>query len=198
MVLRVWGDCQLGILNREMGVGLGLDWVKDGFGQKKERLASAAICKIGGVTDEEEVPGVQKFRPETRDDKSGQNSHKQGVGFRKVKDCFVCKSTNYLIKDCNFHDKKSQESNLKNVVNTGKREGKPVWDKTKRVNHQNFSKYPHLSKTFIPSWVLTRTRFVSTARPSVSTARPVSTTRPSINISRPSYASRSIYPRMDN
>ncbi|GJZ91467.1 retrovirus-related pol polyprotein from transposon TNT 1-94, partial [Tanacetum coccineum] len=30
--------------------------------------------------DEEEVSGVQKVRPETRDDKSGQNSHKQGVG----------------------------------------------------------------------------------------------------------------------
>ncbi|GJT09294.1 ribonuclease H-like domain-containing protein [Tanacetum coccineum] len=34
--------------------------------------------------DEEEVFGVQKVRPETRDDKSGQNSHKQGVGFRKI------------------------------------------------------------------------------------------------------------------
>ncbi|GJV80773.1 putative ribonuclease H-like domain-containing protein [Tanacetum coccineum] len=60
--------------------------------------------------DEEEVFGVQKVRPETRDDKSGQNSHKQGVGFRKVKACFVCKSTDHLIKDCNFHDKKSQEA----------------------------------------------------------------------------------------
>ncbi|GJZ10299.1 hypothetical protein Tco_0545058 [Tanacetum coccineum] len=148
--------------------------------------------------DEEEVSGVQKVRPEnqtvkTRDEKSGQNSHKQGVGFRKVKACFVCKSTDHLIKDCNFHDKKSQESNLKNVVNTGKREGKPVWDNTKRVNHQNFSKYPHLSKTFVPSGVLTRTGFVSTARPSISTARPVSTARPSINTARPvSTASPSI------
>ncbi|GKF44221.1 hypothetical protein Tco_0130773, partial [Tanacetum coccineum] len=180
--------------------------------------------------DEEEVSGVQKVRPEnqtvkTRDEKSGQNSHKQGVGFRKVKACFVCKSTNHLIKDYNFHDKKIQESNLKNVVNTGKRDGKPVWDKTKRVNHQNFSKYPYLSKTFVPSGVLIRTGFVSTARPSisiarpsistaspsVSTTRPVSTARPSINtvrpistaspnisIARPCYASRSIYPRMDN
>ncbi|GJT20358.1 hypothetical protein Tco_0890295 [Tanacetum coccineum] len=159
-----------------------------------------------------EVSGVQKVRPETRDDKSGQNSHKQGVGFRKVKACFVCKSTDHLIKDCNFHDKKSQESNLKNVVNTGKREGKPVWDNTKRVNHQNFSKYPHLSKTFVPSGVLTRTGFVSTARPSistarpsVSTARPVCTVRPSVSIAKPNvstakpiYAARPIYLRMDN
>ncbi|GJV12647.1 hypothetical protein Tco_1354188 [Tanacetum coccineum] len=74
--------------------------------------------------DEEEVSRVQKVRHEnqtvnTKDDKSGQNSHKQGVGFRKVKVCFVCRSTEHLIKDYNFHDKKSQESNLKNVVNTG-------------------------------------------------------------------------------
>ncbi|GJU98947.1 ribonuclease H-like domain-containing protein [Tanacetum coccineum] len=73
------------------------------------------------------------------------------------------------------------------------KEGKPVWDNAKRVNHQNFSKYPHLSKTFVPSEVLTRTGFVSTARPSISTARPsisttrpVSTARPSINTARPS------------
>ncbi|GJR92412.1 retrovirus-related pol polyprotein from transposon TNT 1-94 [Tanacetum coccineum] len=137
--------------------------------------------------DEEEVNEVQTVRPETqtvktRDDKSGQNSQKQGISFRKVKACFVCKSTEHLIKDCNFHDKKSQEPKLKNVVNTGQREGKPVWDNTKRVNHQNFSKYPHLSKTFVPSGVLTRTGL---HRPSVSTARPV-------------YATRPIYPRMDN
>ncbi|GJS73028.1 ribonuclease H-like domain-containing protein [Tanacetum coccineum] len=163
--------------------------------------------------DEEEEYEVQTVRPETqtvktRDDKSGQNSKKQGISFRKVKACFVCKSTDHLIKDCNFHDKKSQEPKLKNVVNTGQREGKPVWDNTKRVNHQNFSKYPHLSKTFVPSGVLTRTglhrpsvstaRPVCTARPSVSTARPVCTARPSVSTARPVYATRPIYPRMDN
>ncbi|GJZ51926.1 ribonuclease H-like domain-containing protein [Tanacetum coccineum] len=165
--------------------------------------------------DEEEVSGVQKVRPETRDDKSGQNSHKQGVGFRKVKACFVCRLYGQL------DPRLSQEPKLKNVVNTGQREGKPVWDNTKRVNHQNFSKYPHLSKTFVPSGVLTRTglhrpsvstarpvctarpsvstaRPVCTARPSVSTARPVCTARPSVSTARPVYATRPIYPRMDN
>ncbi|GJW99051.1 eukaryotic peptide chain release factor subunit 1-3-like protein [Tanacetum coccineum] len=99
--------------------------------------------------DEEEVSGVQKVRPEnqivkTRDDKSGQNSHKQGVGFRKVKAYFVCRSTEHLIKDCNFHNKKSQESNLKNMVITGKKESKPVWDNTKRVNHTNTFQNTHI------------------------------------------------------
>ncbi|GJU58666.1 ribonuclease H-like domain-containing protein [Tanacetum coccineum] len=176
--------------------------------------------------DEEEVYEVQIVRPETqtvktRDDKSGRNSQKQGISFRKVKACFICKSTDHLIKDCNFHDKKSQEPKLKNVVNNGQRDGKPVWDNTKRVNHQNFSKYPHLSNIFVPLGVLTRTglhrpsvstarhvctarpsvstaRPVCTARPSVSTARPVCTARPSVSTARPVYATRPIYPRMDN
>ncbi|GJR80970.1 putative ribonuclease H-like domain-containing protein [Tanacetum coccineum] len=101
------------------------------------------------------------------------------------------------------------------MVNTGKREGKLVWDNSKRVNHPNFSKYPHLSKTFVPAGVSSRTglhrpsintaRSVCTTRPSINTTRPVSTVRPSISTARPSistvrpvYASRSIYPRMDN
>ncbi|GJT48515.1 ribonuclease H-like domain-containing protein [Tanacetum coccineum] len=75
--------------------------------------------------DEEEVNEVQTVRLETqtvktRDDKSGQNSQKQGINFRKVNAYFVCKSTKHLIKDCNFHDKKSQDPKLKNVVNTVK------------------------------------------------------------------------------
>ncbi|GKF16990.1 hypothetical protein Tco_0061908, partial [Tanacetum coccineum] len=76
----------------------------------------------------------------------------------------------------------SQEPKLKNVVNTGQRNGKPVWDNTKRVKHQTFSKYPHLSKTFVPSGVLTRTGLH----------------RPSVSIARPVYATRPIYLRMDN
>ncbi|GKE75529.1 hypothetical protein Tco_1537570 [Tanacetum coccineum] len=159
--------------------------------------------KPKSVNDEEEGYEMQTVRPETqtvktRDDKSGQTSKKQGIGFKKVKACFVCKSTDHLIKDYNFHDKKSQEPKLKNVVITGQREDKPVWDNTKMVNHQNFSKYPQLSKTFVPSGVLTRTGFVSTARPSISTARPVCIARPIISTARPVYATRPIYLRMDN
>ncbi|GJQ96646.1 putative ribonuclease H-like domain-containing protein [Tanacetum coccineum] len=117
-------------------------------------------------------------------DKSGQTSQKQGIGFKKVhkiKACFVCKSTGHLIKDCDFYDQKSPEPRVKNVVNTGKREVKPVWDYGKRVNHQNFSKnlkYPHPKRTFNPSAVLTRAGLVNTDRSNVSTARSISTVRP--------------------
>ncbi|GKA98510.1 putative ribonuclease H-like domain-containing protein [Tanacetum coccineum] len=62
-------------------------------------------------------------------DKSGQTSQKQGISFKKVhkiKACFVCKSTDHLIKECDFYDQKSPEPRVNYVVNTGKREVKPV------------------------------------------------------------------------
>ncbi|GJX95897.1 hypothetical protein Tco_0351695 [Tanacetum coccineum] len=71
----------------------------------------------------------------TQVDKIGQTSKKAGIGFKKITACFVCKSTDHLIKDYNFYDKKSPEPKLKNVVNTGQRVVKPVWDNAKRVNH---------------------------------------------------------------
>ncbi|GJU15075.1 ribonuclease H-like domain-containing protein, partial [Tanacetum coccineum] len=121
-------------------------------------------------------------------DKSGQTSQKQGIGFKKIhklKACFVCKSTDHLIKDCDFY--KSLEPRVKNVVNTRERVVKPVWDYGKRVNHQNFSKklkYPHAKRTFNPSAVLTRAGLVNTDRSNVSTARSISTVRP-VSTARP-------------
>ncbi|GJY29709.1 retrovirus-related pol polyprotein from transposon TNT 1-94 [Tanacetum coccineum] len=68
--------------------------------------------------------------------KSGQTSQNQGIGFKKVhkiKACFVYKSTSHLIKDYDFYDQKSPEPRVKNVVNTGKRVVKPLWDYGKRI-----------------------------------------------------------------
>ncbi|GJT24485.1 hypothetical protein Tco_0894422 [Tanacetum coccineum] len=124
----------------------------------------------------------------TQVDKIGQISPKEEIEFKKIKACFVYKSTDHLIKDCNFYAKKSSEPKLKIVVNIGQRVVKPVWDNAKRVNHQKFSnklKYPQVKRTFFPSRVLTRTCLVNPVRPNrkravhtVSIARPISTARP--------------------
>ncbi|GJT63740.1 ribonuclease H-like domain-containing protein [Tanacetum coccineum] len=52
----------------------------------------------------------------------------------KTQVCFVCKSTDHLIKDCDFYDKKSPEPKLKIVVNIGQSVVKPVCDNAKRGN----------------------------------------------------------------
>ncbi|GJR66251.1 hypothetical protein Tco_0012316 [Tanacetum coccineum] len=175
-------------------------------------------CNSDDGDDVSEVSPVKTNETQTAKtqvDKIGQTSKKAGIGFKKIKSCFVCKSTDHLIKDCDFYDKKSPEPKLKNVVNTGQRVVKPVWDNAKRVNHQKISNklnYPQEKRTFVPSGVLTRTGLVNPVRPNekravqtinttrhVSTARFVCTARPfALKIAQTSSAVRPIYPRMDN
>ncbi|GJX15343.1 hypothetical protein Tco_0216175 [Tanacetum coccineum] len=157
---------------------------------------------------------LSKSKTNDEDDVSEANT-KEGIGFKKIKACFVCKSTDHLIKDYDFYAKKSPEPKLKTMVNTGQRVVKPVWDNAKRVNHQIYSnklKYPQARRSFVPSGVLTRTGLVKPLRPNgkravhtVSTARPISTNRPvstarpfALKIAQTGSSIRPIYPRMDN
>ncbi|GKF02928.1 hypothetical protein Tco_0029851 [Tanacetum coccineum] len=161
--------------------------------------------------DEDDVFEVQTVSPvktnetqivKTRVDQIGQTFKKAGIGFKKIQACFICKSTDHLIKDYDFYDKRSPEPKLKNVVNTGPRVVKPVWDNAKRVNHQKISKYPHFRKTFVPSGVLTRTGLITPVKQNekravhkVCTARPVSTTRP-VSTARPVSTVRPFAPKI--
>ncbi|GKC28768.1 ribonuclease H-like domain-containing protein [Tanacetum coccineum] len=105
-------------------------------------------------------------------DYSGLMSKKLGLGYGFTKNaCFVCGSFSYLIRDCDFHEKrmaKQAELNKMMCKGTGQRENRPVWNNVQRVNHQN---------QFVPTAVLTRTGriLVNTARASstnnVNTAR---------------------------
>ncbi|GJW35512.1 putative ribonuclease H-like domain-containing protein [Tanacetum coccineum] len=123
--------------------------------------------------DENDVSEVSPIKTnetqtaKTQVDKIHQTSKKAGIEFKKIKACFVYKSTDHLIKDCDFYDKKSPKPKLKNVVNTSQRVVKPVWDNDKRVNHQKNSNklnYPQARRTFVPSGVLTRTGLVNPVR----------------------------------
>ncbi|GJX79386.1 uncharacterized mitochondrial protein-like protein [Tanacetum coccineum] len=95
------------------------------------------------VDDEDDVFEVNTVSPvktnetqtvKTQVDKIGQISQKEGIGFKKIKACFVCKSTDHLIKDCDFYAKKCPEPKLKTMVNTSQKVVKPVWDNAKRGN----------------------------------------------------------------
>ncbi|GJZ51917.1 ribonuclease H-like domain-containing protein [Tanacetum coccineum] len=82
-----------------------------------------------------------------RKDWNGKMTQKLGLGFWFTKKaCFVCRSHNHLIKDCDFHEKKMpKESVLRK--GTGHKEVRPIWNNTQRINHQN---------KFVPTAVLTR------------------------------------------
>nr|GEU81220.1 hypothetical protein [Tanacetum cinerariifolium] len=75
---------------------------------------------------------------------------RQGLGYTK-KACFVCGSFSYLIRDCNFHEKRMEKqvalTKSKDKV-TGHRDNRPVWNNVQRVKHQN---------KFVPLILLTKT-----------------------------------------
>ncbi|GKE87461.1 hypothetical protein Tco_1564936, partial [Tanacetum coccineum] len=63
----------------------------------------------------------------------------EGYSFIKKK-CFVCGSLSYLIKDCDYYEKKmAREAEFKKqrVFNTGNGVAKPVWTNANKVNHAN-------------------------------------------------------------
>ncbi|GJW53296.1 putative ribonuclease H-like domain-containing protein [Tanacetum coccineum] len=115
----------------------------------------------------EVIPETQTVK--TQVDKIGQISKKEGIGFKKIKACFVCKSTDHLIRDCDFHEKRmAKQVELK------------MWSSVSTAR---------LVCTARPS--------VSTAKP-VCTGKPICIAKPSVSTTRPVYATRPIYPRMDN
>nr|GEV64202.1 ribonuclease H-like domain-containing protein [Tanacetum cinerariifolium] len=80
------------------------------------------------------------------------------------KACFICKSLNHLIKDCDYYEKKMVQ--------------KPVWNHAMRINHQNSARmtYPHSKKHVVPTVVLTMSRLVP-----LNVARPVTIVVPQTN-----------------
>nr|GFD35750.1 ribonuclease H-like domain-containing protein [Tanacetum cinerariifolium] len=94
---------------------------------------------------------LRKDIPKSRGHKHSWNS----------KACFVCKSVNHLIKDCDYYKKK--------VVQ------KPVWNHAMRVNHQNSTRmtHPYYKKHVVPTAVLTRSRLVP-----LNASRPITTVVP--------------------
>nr|GEV19376.1 ribonuclease H-like domain-containing protein [Tanacetum cinerariifolium] len=77
------------------------------------------------------------------------------------KACFVCKSLTYLIKDCDYYEKKMVQ--------------KPVRNRAMRGNHQHYARMTHLNphRHVVPITVLTRSRLVP-----LNVARPVTTVVP--------------------
>nr|GEX76363.1 hypothetical protein [Tanacetum cinerariifolium] len=84
------------------------------------------------------------------------------------KACFVCKSLNHLIKDCDYYKKQIVQ--------------KHVWNHALRVNHQNSAKinHPYFNKHVVPTSVLTRSKLVP-----INAARPITTAVPQPTVKSP-------------
>ncbi|GJW17016.1 putative ribonuclease H-like domain-containing protein [Tanacetum coccineum] len=163
------------------------DWVSD---CEEDEIVSKVVKSVNvqqKPKQANEPRNASQIPRYNRENKNELNSKRLGVGFQSSKRaCFVCRSLNHQIKDCDYHDKKMGQ---KPILNKGKkgtdeRESKPVWNDAMRTNHQNFS---NNRRNFSPKAVLTKSGKVpiSTARQSspraavpISTAKPVNTAAP--------------------
>nr|GEZ80639.1 hypothetical protein [Tanacetum cinerariifolium] len=87
------------------------------------------------------------------------------------KTCFVCRSVDYLIKDCDFHAKKKAQSTPRNYAHMGN-------------NKKNASfTHKHSPKHMVPTTVLTQSKPVS-----ITVVRQVSAVVPKIMVTQPRHA----------
>nr|GEY28049.1 hypothetical protein [Tanacetum cinerariifolium] len=87
---------------------------------------------------------------------------------RNRKACFVCKSLDHLIKDCDYHEKKMAQPTARNHAHRG--------------NHKQYAPITHQNpqRHMVPAAVLTQSKLVS-----ITGVRPVSTVVPNIKVHLP-------------
>nr|GEV17540.1 hypothetical protein [Tanacetum cinerariifolium] len=116
--------------------------------------------------DESKMPVEHtKLAENLRTNNQKYRGHKHSLN---KKSCFVCKSLNHLIKDCDYYEKQMVQ--------------KPVWNNALRVNHHPSARmsHPYSNRNVIPTAVLTRSGLVS-----LHVARPISTAVPQTTMKSP-------------
>nr|GEW95657.1 putative ribonuclease H-like domain-containing protein [Tanacetum cinerariifolium] len=139
---------------------------------KKASARSLARVKSEESLQEQRTSTLKKAK------KAGRPEYKQGEGKKgksnssgkrkNRKTCFVCKSVDHLIKDCDYHAKKMAQPTQRTYAHRG--------------NHKQYASLTHQKpqQHMVPTAVLTQ------SKPVFNTAvRPVSAVVPRLNVTRP-------------
>nr|GEY43758.1 retrovirus-related Pol polyprotein from transposon TNT 1-94 [Tanacetum cinerariifolium] len=165
-------------------------------------------CKIFEAASDRSVSEIDE------DNNQAKDRYKVGIGYHAVPppytgnymppraDLSFARLDDYVFKFKKSETRTSNKMVEKSMVNnkgkgTGQREVRPVWNNSRRVNHQNFSKMTHLhpKRNFVPTAVATKSGQVLVNAAKQTLAASTSTARPKVNTAaiRPNVNAKSSY-----
>nr|GEX19734.1 ribonuclease H-like domain-containing protein [Tanacetum cinerariifolium] len=175
------------------------DWVSDSEDDSEAEILQNAPSFIQPIeqvkTPRSSVKTIETSIP-TANPKTTIPKPKSNGNCKNKKACFVCKSLDHLIKDCDFYENKMAQTHVRNHAQRG--------------NHQQYANMTllNLQKHVVPTAILTQSKLVP-----ITAARPVTAAVPKhhVTISRLAksvvtkphspprrHINRSLYPRASN
>nr|GEY45856.1 hypothetical protein [Tanacetum cinerariifolium] len=146
------------------------DWVSDSEDESETKTPHNVLSFVQPTKQVKSPrPSVQLVKtsnPKTAIPKPTSNGTR-----RNRKACFVCKSLDHLIKDCDYHEKKMDQTTARNHA--------------KRGTHKQHARLTLLNpqRHVVPAAVLTQSKLVP-----ITVVRPVTTAVPKTNVTRPRQA----------
>nr|GEW97607.1 ribonuclease H-like domain-containing protein [Tanacetum cinerariifolium] len=150
------------------------DWVSDSEDDSEAEIAQIVPSFVQPTkhvkTPRPSVKTIETFIP-TINPKTAITKPTSNGNRRNRKACFVCKSLDHLIKDCDFFEKKMAQT--------------PAWNHVQRGDHQQYARMTLLilQNHVIPIVVLTESKLVP-----IIAARPVTIAIPKPHVTRPRQA----------
>nr|GEW12148.1 hypothetical protein [Tanacetum cinerariifolium] len=138
--------------------------------QAEEEPANFALMDFSSLSSSSDTEPVKTSIADATPTPASPKSASSGKR-KNIKACFVCKSVDHLIKDCDYHAKKMAQPTPRNYAH--------------RDNHKQYASltHTHPQKPMVPTAMLTLSKPVFN-----TIVRPVSAVMPKINVTRPRYA----------
>nr|GEV12089.1 hypothetical protein [Tanacetum cinerariifolium] len=135
--------------------------------QVEEEPASYALMDFSSLSSSSDNEHVETSIPAATPKPASLKPTSNGKR-RNRKSCFVCKSLDHLIKDCDYHEKKMAQPTIRNHAHRG--------------NHKQYARmtYQNLQKHMVPAVVLPQSKQVP-----ITAVKPVSTAVPKLSVTRP-------------